>query len=84
MVQPPRRKGWIGPWPWTRANQARISLLDVTEPVTIGWDLEQQYGLKLTETLSQRRLDELEVLTEPYADAGVTGTRWTGCWLPTA
>ncbi len=54
-----------------RTNQARITILDVTEPVTIGWDLEQQYGLKLTETLSQRRLDELEVLTEPYADAGV-------------
>ena len=67
-----------------RTNQARLTILDVTEPVTIGWDLEQQYGLKLTETLSQRRLDEMEVLTAPYADAGVTGTRWTGCWLLTA
>jgi universal stress protein E len=54
-----------------RTNQARLTILDVIEPATIGWDLEQQYGLKLTETLTQRRLAELEVLTEPYADAGV-------------
>jgi universal stress protein E len=54
-----------------RSNQARLTLVDVTEQITMGWDLEERYGVKLTETLRERRLDELEVLAAPYADAGV-------------
>jgi universal stress protein E len=54
-----------------RTNEARLTVLDVTEQVTIDWDLERRYGAKLTETLAERRLDELEVLTEPYANSGV-------------
>ncbi len=54
-----------------QANRARLTVIDVTERVAIGWDLGQQSGIKLTDALAERRLDELEVLTEPYADAGI-------------
>jgi nucleotide-binding universal stress UspA family protein len=54
-----------------RRNVARLTVIAVTQPVDIDWDLDRRYGLRLTETLAGRRLDELEVLTEPYADAGV-------------
>lgn len=54
-----------------RTNQARLTVLDVTEPVSLGWDPQGRYGPKLTEALVRRRLDELEAITERYADAGI-------------
>jgi universal stress protein E len=54
-----------------RQNKARLTVLAVTKQLSMDWDPERRYGAKLTETLVQRRLDELEVLTEPYADSGV-------------
>lgn len=54
-----------------QANQARLTVMDVTPTVSIDWDIEQRYGIKLSKTLQERRLNELEVLTEPYADAGI-------------
>jgi universal stress protein E len=55
-----------------RTNQARLTVLDVTEEVSADWDPQRLYGPKLTEALVERRLSELEALTAPYEDAGVT------------
>ncbi len=54
-----------------RANQGRLTVLDVTAEVSADWDPQRLYGPKLTEALVERRLSELEALTAPYEDAGV-------------
>ena len=55
-----------------RANQGRLTVLDITEEASVDWDPQRRYGRELTEALVERRLCELEVLTAPYEDAGVT------------
>lgn len=52
-------------------NGLRLTALNVTERVSMDWDLERRYGARLTETLAGRRLYAREVLTEPDAESGV-------------
>jgi len=67
----PQRKGLDRAIALARTNQARLTVLDVTEEVSADWDPQRLYGPKLTEALVERRLSELEALTAPYEDAGV-------------
>jgi nucleotide-binding universal stress UspA family protein len=69
---PPQRKGLDRAVAVARANQARLTVLDVTEEVSVDWDPQRLRGPRLTEALVERRLCELEALTAPYEDAGVT------------
>ena len=47
-------------------NQARLTLLDVIEPVDIPQDLTMRFGFDLQDMLIQKRLEELEQLAEPF------------------
>ena len=67
----PQRQGLDRAVAVARTNQARLTVLDVTEEVSADWDPQRLYGPKLTEALVERRLSELEALTAPYEDAGV-------------
>ena len=50
-------------------NQARLTLLDVIEPVDIPNDLTKRFGFDLQDMLIQKRLEELEQLAEPFRAA---------------
>ena len=67
----PQRQGLDRAVALARTNQARLTVLDVTEEVSADWDPQRLYGPKLTQALVERRLSELEALTAPYEDAGV-------------
>jgi nucleotide-binding universal stress UspA family protein len=67
----PQRKGLDRAVALARNNQARLTVLDVTEEVSADWDPQRLYGPKLTQAMVERRLCELEALTAPYEDAGV-------------
>ena len=47
-------------------NQARLTLLDVIEPVDIPQDLTMRFGFDLQDMLIQKRLEELEGIATSY------------------
>jgi universal stress protein E len=53
-----------------RTNQARLTVLDVIPEARVEWGLKERYGVRVTESIREQRLDELAVLTAPYTDAG--------------
>ncbi len=53
-----------------RTNQARLTVLDVIPEARVEWGLKERYGVRVTESIREQRLDELAVLTAPHTDAG--------------
>jgi nucleotide-binding universal stress UspA family protein len=47
-------------------NHARLTLLDVIEPIDIPQDVSERFEFDLQEMLKQQRLDQLEQLAEPF------------------
>ncbi|MCG8100044.1 MAG: universal stress protein [Candidatus Thiodiazotropha taylori] len=51
------------------SNHARLTLLDVIEPIDIPQDFSQRFDFDLQEILKQQRLEQLEELAEPFRTA---------------
>jgi universal stress protein E len=47
-------------------NRARLTLLEVLEPIDIPSDVAARFDFDLVEKLKQQRLEQLEKLAEPY------------------
>ncbi|MES9850644.1 MAG: universal stress protein [Candidatus Thiodiazotropha sp. L084R] len=47
-------------------NQARLTILDVIEPINIPLDVTERFDFDLVEMLKQERLAQLEMLAEPF------------------
>ncbi|MEW8624603.1 MAG: universal stress protein [Candidatus Thiodiazotropha sp.] len=47
-------------------NHARLTLLDVIEPIDISRDITDRFEFDLQEMLTQQRLEQLEELADPY------------------
>lgn len=54
-----------------KANDARLTVMDVIDPIDDARRLEERLGLDLTATVRDRRLEALHRLTAPWADNGV-------------
>jgi nucleotide-binding universal stress UspA family protein len=48
------------------SNQARLTMLDVIEPIDIPQDVTGRFDFDLVEMLKQQRLEQLEALAEPF------------------
>ncbi|MES9862950.1 MAG: universal stress protein [Candidatus Thiodiazotropha sp. LLP2] len=47
-------------------NRARLTILDVIEPIEIPMDVTERFDFDLVEMLKQQRLEQLESLVEPF------------------
>lgn len=54
-----------------RSNNAALTIVDVVPESNLGSEVAQRFGLNLNALLRQRRLEELEVLTQPHRNSDV-------------
>ena len=54
-----------------KTNDARLTVIDVTAEVEEAKEVEKRFGIDLNSALREHRLEQLEALTAPHAEAGV-------------
>jgi nucleotide-binding universal stress UspA family protein len=54
-----------------KTNDARLTVMDVTEEAEEAKEIEKRFGIDLNAALRERRLEQLEALTAPHTEAGV-------------
>ncbi len=54
-----------------KTNDARLTVMDVTSEAEEAKEVEKRFGIDLNAALRERRLEQLEALTAPHAEAGV-------------
>ena len=54
-----------------KTNDARLTVMDVTADAEEATEVEKRFGIDLNAALRERRLEQLEALTAPHAEAGV-------------
>ncbi len=55
----------------SKANDARLTVMDVTAEAEEARAIEKRFGIDLNAALREHRLEQLEALTAPHAEAGV-------------
>jgi nucleotide-binding universal stress UspA family protein len=55
----------------SKANDARLTVIDVTAEVEQATEIKKRFGIDLNAALCEHRLEQLEALTAPHADAAV-------------
>ena len=55
----------------SKANDARLTVIDVIAEAEQATEIEKRFGIDLNAALREHRLEQLEALTAPHAEAGV-------------